>query len=230
MHSLLHFLWLKKIFLAAFLFNCVGCSKINNEQYEQQPFTKDPLKVLMEGNMRFAEMKPVHPDEDVYRLRSVTREQHPFAVIVSCSDSRVSPELIFDQGIGDLFTIRTAGNIIGNVGLGSIEYAVEHLQVKFILILGHERCGAVDAFVQGDNAPGHIRDIIDSLKAEMEIKAIPYKNPNRLDDCVKANVEHGIRQLTTQSEMIREKIQRNELRIVGGRYDLDNLKVELIHQ
>ncbi len=222
------FIPLVKAFLAVFILSSVSCSRMN-EKSNQESVEKDPLQVLMEGNKRFAEMKPVHPDEDIYRLRSVTKEQHPFAVIVSCSDSRVSPELIFDQGIGDLFTIRTAGNIIGNVGLGSIEYAVEHLQVKLIIVLGHERCGAVDAFVQGGKTPGHIRDIIDSLKQEMEIKAIPYTDPERLDDCVRANVEHGIRQLTTQSAIIREKIHEKELRIVGGRYDLDNLKVELIH-
>lgn len=220
---------LAKTLLAVFVLNSISCSRMNKKN-EQESIAKDPLQVLMEGNKRFAEMKPVHPDEDVYRLRSVTREQHPFAVIVSCSDSRVSPELIFDQGIGDLFTIRTAGNIIGNVGLGSIEYAVEHLHVKLIMVLGHERCGAVDAFVQGGKAPGHIRDIIDSLKQEMEIKAIPYTDPNRLNDCVRANVEHGIRQLAAQSGIIREKIHEKELRIVGGRYDLDSLKVELIRQ
>ncbi|MDD2791698.1 MAG: carbonic anhydrase [Sediminibacterium sp.] len=215
--------------LMIFVFNSIGCSSINKKS-EQESIAIDPLQVLLEGNKRFAKMKPVHPDEDVYRLRSVTREQHPFAVIVSCSDSRVSPELIFDQGIGDLFIIRTAGNILGNIGLGSIEYAVEHLHVKLIMVLGHERCGAVSAFVQGEKVPGHIRDIIDSLKQEIEIKAIPYTDPNRLNDCINANVEHGIRQLTTQSEIIREKVEEKELRIVGGIYNLDNLRVKLIHQ
>ncbi|MDP1844323.1 MAG: carbonic anhydrase [Sediminibacterium sp.] len=189
-----------------------------------------PLERLMNGNIRFANAKSIHPDESLERLKSVVKEQHPFAIIVCCSDSRVSPELLFDQGVGDIFTIRTAGNIIGNVELGSIEYAVEHLNVKLIMIMGHESCGAVDAFVKGGVAPGHIKDIIDSLKAEIEIKAIAANDPNRLDDCVIANVLHGIKQLKMQSNIISEKLENKELEIVGARYDLHNFNVKIFRR
>lgn len=186
------------------------------------------LQILIEGNNRFSHQQPVHPDEDLTRKIEVSKEQHPFAVIVCCSDSRVPPELIFDQGVGDLFVIRTAGNIIGGVEMGSIEYAVEHLGVKLVVIMGHENCGAVKAFIEGGEAHGHIKDIINSIKQEAEIKEIPVTDVNRLDNCVRANVLHGIKQLQTQSEIINEKLKSGELQIVGARYDLDDFKVAII--
>jgi carbonic anhydrase len=198
---------------------------------ETQPTVKTdetPLEKLLNGNQRFASFHPVHPDETASRLKEISTAQHPFAAIVCCSDSRVPPELLFDQGLGDVFVIRTAGNVISGVELGSIEYAVEHLGVKLVMVLGHEKCGAVKAFVDGGEAPGHIKDIVDSIKEEEEIKAIAKNDKNRLDDCVKANVRHGVHQLETQSEIIKEKEHKHELQIVGARYDLDEGKVSLV--
>ncbi len=188
------------------------------------------LQKLAAGNSRFSHHHPVHPDEDIKRMISISKEQHPFAAIVCCSDSRVPPELLFDQGFGDLFVIRTAGNIIGGVELGSIEYAVEHLGIKLIIVMGHENCGAVKAFIAGGEAPGHIKEIVDSLKNEQEIIKIPVTDVNRLDDCVIANVWHGVNELKTASAIIHEKIEKNELQIVAARYDLDDLKVTLLKQ
>lgn len=188
------------------------------------------LQRLLRGNNRFSLLQPTHPDEDIKHLRDAAKEQHPFAIVVCCSDSRVSPELIFDEGIGDLFVIRTAGNIIGGLEIGSIEYAIDHLGVKLIVVMGHENCGALKAFIDGGKVPGHIKDIVDSIKLEAEIKAIPINNANRLDDCIKANVQHGIRQLMLQSEIINEKVKSNQVEIVGLRYDLDDLKVTILNQ
>jgi len=185
---------------------------------------------LINGNNRFSHLRPVHPNEDLQHLRDAAKEQHPFAVVVCCADSRVSPELIFDQGMGDLFVIRTAGHILGGLEIGSIEYAVEHLAVKLIVVMGHENCGAVKAFIEKSETPGHIKDIVDSLKQEKEISAIPENAINRLDDCVKANVVHGINQLKTQSAIIREKLEKGELQVVGVRYDLDDFKISTIDQ
>ncbi|MBY0479850.1 MAG: carbonic anhydrase [Chitinophagaceae bacterium] len=190
----------------------------------------DPLEILMHGNSHFAELKPEHPDEDLNRLKEVSKDQHPIAVIVSCSDSRVSPELIFDQGIGDLFVIRTAGNIIGNLELGSIEYAVEHLGVKLIVVLGHESCGAVQAYLKGGDAPGHIRDIVDSLKEESEIQNTALNDQNRLDKCVIANIIHGVNKIENQDGIVHEKILKKELQVIGARYDLENYKVQIVKQ
>lgn len=198
---------------------------------EQQPIVKadeTPLEKLLSGNQRFASFHPVHPDETASRLKEIANAQHPFAAIVCCSDSRVPPELLFDQGLGDVFVIRTAGNVISGVEMGSIEYAVEHLGVKLVMVLGHEKCGAVKAFVDGGEAPGHIKDIVDSIGEEEEIKAVAKDDKNRLDDCVKANVLHGVHQLETQSDILKEKEHKHELKIVGARYDLDEGKVSLV--
>lgn len=188
------------------------------------------LQKLAAGNSRFSHHHPVHPDEDTKRMVAISKEQHPFAAVICCSDSRVPPELLFDQGFGDLFVIRTAGNIIGGVEIGSIEYAVEHLGVKLIIVMGHENCGAVKAFIAGGEAPGHIKEIVDSLKNEQEIIKIPLTDVNRLDDCVIANVWHGVKELQTESSIIREKIEKKELQIVAARYDLDDFKVTLLKQ
>lgn len=148
---------------------------------------------LMEGNKRFAEGHPRHPDESPEHRRKMAEGQKPFAVIVTCSDSRLSPELIFDQGIGDLFVIRTAGNLLSDMELGSIEYAVEHLGVKNILVMGHEECGAIKALLSDEEFHGHIKTIIDSLKQEKEIQyALSHHD---LPYAIKANVVHQVKSL-----------------------------------
>lgn len=229
----LHQVSIIKITLFVLTLFCLSSCQQDSKEIEATEASienEPPLQRLINGNIRFAHAKSIHPDESLERLKSVIKAQHPFAIVVSCSDSRVSPELLFDQGVGDIFTIRTAGNIIGNVELGSIEYAVEHLNVKLIMIMGHENCGAVDAFVKGGIAPGHIKDIIDSLKQELEIKEIAASDPNRLDDCVIANVLHGIKQIKQQSTIISEKLEHKQLEIVGARYDLHDFNVKIILQ
>ncbi len=210
--------------LMSLLINC------KNKILPAEAATETSLQKLVTGNSRFSQHHPVHPDEDMKRMTAISKEQHPFAAVVCCSDSRVPPELLFDQGFGDLFVIRTAGNIIGGVEIGSIEYAVEHLGVKLIIVMGHENCGAVKAFIAGGEAPGHIKDIVDSLKNEQEIVKIPVTDINRLNDCVIANVWHGVKELQTESAIIREKIEKNELQIIAARYDLDDFKVTLLKQ
>ena len=122
------------------------------------------LARLMDGNRRYSQNKEQHPDETLARRMELQSSQHPFAVILSCSDSRVPPELIFDQGLGDLFVIRVAGNIVDDDGLGSIEYAVEHLGTKLIVVLGHEKCGAVSAAVASETAPGHLTALFAAIR------------------------------------------------------------------
>lgn len=148
---------------------------------------------LMEGNNRFASGHPRHPDESPEHRRKMAEGQKPFAVVVTCSDSRLSPELIFDQGIGDLFVIRTAGNLMSDMELGSIEYAVEHLGVNTILVMGHEKCGAISALLSDEAFGGHIKTIIDSLKNEKEIQ-YGLKHHD-LDYAIKANVVHQVEHL-----------------------------------
>ena len=220
---------MKLYLFLAFVAFC-GCQqKATNNQIDVVT-SETALQMLMDGNKRFSMLKPVHPHESIEQLRDVAHGQHPFAVVVCCSDSRVSPELIFDEGIGDLFVIRTAGNVIGGLEIGSIEYAVEHLSVKQVVIMGHEGCGAIEAFTEGGEIPGHIKDIIDSIRQEVEIKTIPLNTTNRVDEYVKANVQHGIRQLTLQSKIINEKVKNGLVQITGLRYDLDDLSVTILKQ
>jgi len=116
-------------------------------QEMQVPTGAEALARLMEGNKRFVTRKAQHPDQTLAHLREVESGQHPFAVVLSCSDSRVSPEIVFDQGLGDLFVIRVAGNVTDDTVIGSIEYAVEHLKAPLVVVLGHQGCGAVQAAV-----------------------------------------------------------------------------------
>lgn len=183
---------------------------------------------LLEGNKRFASHHPLHPHESLEWREEIAAAQHPVTAIICCSDSRVPPEIIFDQGLGDMFVVRTAGNLMGGLEIGSIEYAVEHLGVKQVIVMGHKECGAIKAFAAGGETPGHIKDIVDSLKAEEEIRLVTAVKKDILDQCVRANIIHGIRQLKAQSALIADRIHKNELQIVGACYDINKGLVELI--
>src|SRR6188768_2681355 len=161
-------------FLVSILFISLFFSCKQNQEKDQVS-TLAPLDKLKEGNKRFVSGHPVHPDETLDRIRELKKGQNPFVVVVSCSDSRLPPELIFDQGLGDVFSIRTAGNVIGDYELGSIEYAVEHLHCKLIVVLGHENCGAIHAYATSKNEKhnNHIQNLIDYIAAEEEEKIIP---------------------------------------------------------
>lgn len=121
-------------------------------------------KLLEEGNKRYVDGTPKHPHTDIPRRESLTEKQEPFAIILSCADSRVAPELLFDRGLGDLFVIRVAGNIIDDHAAGSIEYAVKYLKTNLIVVLGHESCGAVGASLGNDDPGGHIGSLVKKIK------------------------------------------------------------------
>lgn len=175
---------------------------------------------LLDGNKRYVEEKFSHPGQTAERRAEVSKGQYPFAVIVSCSDSRVPPEVIFDQGLGDLFVIRLAGNILDDAALGSIEYAVEHLGVKYIMVLGHERCGAVGATVKGGEAPGHIGRLIEAIKPAVD--KVRNDPGDLLDNAVRANVLMVVQQLKSSAPILEEFVHKNGLTIEGARYDLDD--------
>ena len=214
--------------LAALAFLSCGQPKQKAPLTAQPETSETALEKVMAGNARFASLHAVHPDESADRTREVAKAQHPMAVVIACADSRVSPELVFDEGLGDLFVIRTAGNLISDVELGSVEYAVHHLEVPLVIVMGHERCGAVQALVENQHPHGHVQCLIDSLKSEKEIQAVPLDDPNRLEDCIIANVRHQVNTLTTRSELIAEKVKKGELKVVGARYDLDDRKVTIL--
>ena len=185
----------------------------------------DKLKL---GNKHFAAGHSVHPHETFYRIRELKKGQNPFVVVVSCSDSRISPELVFDQGLGDVFSIRTAGNIIGNYELGSIEYAVEHLHCKLIVVLGHENCGVIQAYAsaaKGTKYGNHIQNLVDFIATEDEANQVPDSLKTNIDALVRANIAHAVNQLKVSTPVLKPLADKNEITIIGAYYDLDNGKV-----
>ena len=152
------------------------------------------------------------------RTASATK-QKPFAIVVSCSDSRVPPEEVFDQGVGELFVIRTAGGVLDKAVLGSIEYAAEHLGVRLIVVLGHERCGAVTACVEGGEAAGNIGYIVEQIKPAVE-SAQKLKG-DLLNNAIHENMSLIQHQIATAEPVLKELTEKGELKIVGAYYDLD---------
>jgi len=180
-------------------------------------------KMLMDGNARYVSGKTTHPNQTAKSRTETAKGQKPFAVIVTCSDSRVPPEIIFDQGIGDLFVIRIAGNIVDDNALGSIEYAAEHLGVKLVVVLGHEKCGAVDATVKGGEAPGHIASLVNSIKPAVE-KAKKEKG-DVLENSIKNNALAVTEKIITSKPILMNLVKEGKLKVITARYDLDDGKV-----
>ena len=194
--------------------------------HPQSDLTPDEaLSKLMEGNQRFVTSRRLNPHQDAARLTEVATGQTPFAAILSCADSRVVPEIAFDQGIGDLFVVRVAGNITTIEDLASEEYAVGVLGTPLLLVLGHERCGAVAATLQGGELPGVIESLVVAIRPAIEAsKAEPG---DRLTNAVKANVRLQVQRLHNSS-MIASAVQAGKLKIVGAYYDLDTGEISLV--
>jgi carbonic anhydrase len=184
------------------------------------------LSRLLAGNARFVADKERHPDESITRRRELVSSQHPFAVILGCADSRVSPELLFDEGLGDLFVIRVAGNVVDDAILGSIEYAVEHLATKLIVVLGHEKCGAVSAAVTSENAPGHLASLVSAIRPS--VLATASSPGDRIHNCVVENVRRVARQIRESEPVLKEAAQRRGVKVIAADYELDTGKVRLL--
>lgn len=186
----------------------------------------EALARLVEGNQRFTSGSVVHPHQTVARRTELAKGQAPIAIVLTCSDSRVAPELYFDQGLGDLFVIRNAGNVLNDHVLGSVEYAVEHLHVPLIVVVGHEKCGAVGAAVGGGEAPGHIASIVHSIRPAVE--AAKGKSGDQLDNCVKSNAQQSAQQMAQAKPFLHAAAQAGKLKIVAARYELATGKVEIL--
>lgn len=216
-----------KLFLAILFFTSVFYS-CEQKQEKNQVESLAPLDKLKAGNERFVSGHQAHPNEALDRIKELKDGQNPFVVVVSCSDSRVPPELIFDQGLGDVFSIRTAGNVIGEYELGSIEYAVEHLHCNLVVVLGHENCGAIQAYAASGNEAhhdDHIQSLVDYIANEEEEKMVPENQRSSMDTLVKANILHGVNLLKVSTPVLKPLVDKNELKIIGAYYDLDNGKV-----
>jgi carbonic anhydrase len=188
------------------------------------------LRQLLAGNHRFVTGHPRHPHQTVAYLHELAAGQHPFLVTLGCADSRVPPELLFDQGLGDIFDNRVAGNAVDDMLLGSIEYAVEHFTPPVLMVLGHERCGAVTATVEaiesGAPVPGHIATIVAALRPIIE--PVLAEPGDKVENGVVANVKAQCRALVETSDIVREKVEAGTLAVVGARYDLDTGRVTLV--
>ena len=207
----------------------------------------EAISRLKEGNGRFTAGNPQHPHESVderkymaadsyenagmislgmtseqaaKRRAELAKSQHPFAIILSCSDSRVPPEIVFDEGLGDLFIVRVAGNVLNDEGLGSIEYGVDVLGARLIVVLGHQSCGAVDAAMKTvaakGKAPGHIQSLVTAIKPVVD--STPKSD---LDATIKANVKHVVDALRLSTPILKGKVDSGQVQVIGGYYSLD---------
>lgn len=190
------------------------------------------LAALKEGNDKFLTDAPYRQSTDRIRRIEIAAGQTPFAVLVSCSDSRVPPELLFGRGLGELFIVRNAGNTVDTTALGSIQYAVAELGVPLIVVLGHEKCGAVDAAVKvvKDNAtfPGAIGQMVEPIIPAV-IKAQSLQG-DLLDNAVRENVRRTVNRLRTTEALFVEPLRQKKLRIIGARYDLDDGDVDFFDE
>lgn len=187
------------------------------------------LKKLMGGNKRFIEGKTIRPRQNYETIKKLENGQAPFAMIVGCSDSRVPNEMIFDQGLGDLFIIRTAGQVSAAASYGSMEFAALKLGTKLIVVLGHTECGAVAAAVQRpENVPGHIVTLINEIKPAAAKSAHLPGNP--VDNAVRQNVIEQVNNLRDLEPILHKKYVDGEILIVGAVYDIHTGKVEFLEE
>lgn len=190
------------------------------------------LKKLIYGNKRFAEDKSIRPRQTDADLKNTQNGQTPFATIIGCADSRVPNEIIFDQGVGDLFITRTAGQVMAEASFGTIEYATEVLKTKLIVVLGHESCGAVDAAMKlPANPPGHVVTLINAIKpASLRAKAKNLAGKEALSFAVRENVIEQVNMLRNLEPVLSRKAESGEIIIVGAVYDLESGYVNFIEE
>jgi carbonic anhydrase len=181
---------------------------------------------LVDGNKRYTVGKLMHPNQTRVRRGEVADGQHPFAIVLGCSDSRVPPEVIFDQGLGDLFVVRVAGNIADDAVLGSIEYAAEHLHVTLIMVLGHSSCGAVAATIKGGELAGHLPGIVDAIRPAVE-KAKGQQG-DAVSNAAKANVQIVVDQLRSCKPVLAPLVRSGDLKVAAAFYDIGSGQVELL--
>jgi carbonic anhydrase len=237
--------YLALLVLTAGVLSCKQLACAADPTHADQPVLPpaEAISRLKEGNGRYTSGNQQHPHESseertymatasyenlgmtvaeaATRRAELKTSQHPFAIVLSCSDSRVPPEIVFDQGLGDLFVIRVAGNVIDDQSLGSIEYAVDHLAVRLIVVLGHQRCGAVKAaretIAAKSEAPGHIQSLVTAIQPAVEATA-----KGDLKATVEANVKNVTQALRSSTPILKSKVDSGELRVVGAYYSLDS--------
>jgi carbonic anhydrase len=197
----------------------------HSKEYLENVTPYHVYELLKEGNKRF--MNNLKTDHDHLALINQTREgQFPIAVVLSCMDSRTSVELIFDQGLGDLFSIRVAGNIVNNDILASIEYAIKYVGSKVLMVLGHTECGAIKSARQGIT-DGHLTQLLNRIQPSISKALLRDDHDCQFHDKVAyANVENSLEEILTRSEIVKEMFSAGEIGIVGGVYNVENGQVD----
>lgn len=215
-------------------FAAAAVDSVESDTTNEEPPVVDAdqaLQRLIDGNSRFAHGTPRHPHESARWRHSVEDEQHPFAVVLGCSDSRVPPELIFDQGIGDLFVVRVAGNVVDTDVTASVEYAIDHLDTHLIVVMGHSHCGAVTATLDHLSDPeGEPAEVVELLyriePATMNIdRDLPRAEQIQL--AVRHNVEAAVRRLSRVPDL-RRSISQGKAKLVGAVYDMHTGEVRFL--
>ncbi len=186
-----------------------------------------PLEKLKQGNERFVKSTTVCHEDWTAKRTATVENQKPFAIIIACSDSRVPPEIVFDQTLGHLFVVRVAGNIVDDFAIGSIEYGVTVLGAKLILVLGHANCGAVDAALKGMKFDNHIQEILNDIQPA--ITSIKGKSGNSLELAIKQNVRNVEEKLKASKPVLAKLFAEGSLKIEGGYYEIETGKVEFLH-
>jgi carbonic anhydrase len=195
---------------------------------DNPPSPNDVLEALAKGNQRFVSGKPEYPHQDTSRKVEATQGQHPIATVISCSDSRVPPELVFDEGIGDLFIIRVIGNIGSLDETGSAEYGTEHLGTPLLVVMGHTKCGAVTAAVTHAEVHGSIPPMLAHINPAVRTAKHDHpklKGDELIAETIKTNVFHSIQELFNRSSIIRHRVSSGKLKVVGAIYDISNGQV-----
>jgi len=217
--------------LSCALYPLASCSTIHTgtasgsaaQPAPQMPTASEVIARLKQGNRRFATHHQKHPDQNGKRIHQLATGQHPIACILACADSRVPPEIIFDQGLGDLFVVREAGHVADDATQGSLEYALEHLKTPVIVVLGHESCGAVTAALDvtdaHQRAEGEVQKLVEDIRPAILKVGKHGSHDDRVARGVTENVKLAIRQLN-RDPMITEALKKGTVKIIGGVYDL----------
>jgi len=196
----------------------------------------DALKALREGNHRFVTEQRRDSGDVTARRRALVGKQEPFAIILGCSDARVPAELVFDQGLGDLFVIRVAGNIVAPSQIGSVEFAAERFGTRLVVVLGHSNCGAVQATIEQlrrprENQSRNLRSIVDLVRPAIEglLSGELREDPRALvQAAVRANIRAAVERLRHGSDIVEHLVRHDGLEVIGAEYSLDSGVVEFL--
>jgi carbonic anhydrase len=190
---------------------------------DKLPSAAAVLRELKAGNAHHVTKQYQHPHQTAARQRELAASQHPHAIVLSCADSRVAPEIILDQGLGDLFDVRVAGNVASDTELASIEYAAVHLHAPVLVVMGHQKCGAVTAAAESGEAEGHLPSLLTLIRPAVErARAQPG---DLIDNAVRINVENVVRQVRGSTPILAALVDRGALTVTGAVYSLDTGKV-----